>query len=124
MSRILVVDDDPEFVEITRMILESEGYEIISASDGKQAMETMREDKPDLVLLDVMMSSVLDGLNVCHEMHDDPDLRDVPIIMVSCIITSPHAGLFPTDEYLPINAWISKPMDPELLIEKVHQFAK
>ena len=124
MSRILVVDDDPEFVEITRMILESEGYEIVSASDGKQAMETMREDKPDLVLLDVMMSSVLDGLNVCHEMHDDPDLRDVPIIMVSCIITSPHAGLFPTDEYLPINAWISKPMDPELLIEKVHQFAK
>ena len=119
MSKILVVDDDPEFVEITRMILESRGYEVRSASSGAEALQTMRQDKPDLVLLDVMMSTVLDGLRVSHDMRADPDLRDIPLIMVSCIITSPHASLFPTDEYIPIDAWISKPMDPDDLLEKV-----
>ena len=121
MAKILVVDDDPEFVEITRMILESNGYEIASASNGEQALQAMRQDKPDLVLLDVMMSTVLDGLNVCHEMRADPDLKDIPVIMVSCIITSPHASLFPTDEYIPIDAWISKPMDPDDLLDKVRR---
>ena len=66
-----------------------------------------------------MMSSILDGLNTCHEMQEDPDLKDIPLIMVSSIISSPHASLFPTDEYIPIDTWISKPMDPDDLLEKV-----
>lgn len=121
MTKILVVDDDPEFVEITRLILEANGYEVSSASDGEQGLQAMRQDKPDLVLLDVMMSSILDGLNTCHEMQEDPDLEDIPLIMVSSIISSPHASLFPTDEYIPIDTWISKPMDPDDLLEKVRR---
>jgi len=121
VAKILVIDDDPEFVEITRMILESNGYEVASASNGDQALQAMRQDKPDLVLLDVMMSTVLDGLHVCHEIKADPDLEDIPVFMVSCIITSPHASLFPTDEYIPIDAWISKPMDPSDLLEKIRK---
>ena len=121
MAKILVVDDDPDFVEVTSMILESGGYEVASASNGEEALQAMRQDKPDLVLLDVMMSTVLDGLNVSHEMRNDPALRDIKVIMVSSIITSPHASLFPTDEYVPIDAWISKPMDPDDLLEKVRR---
>jgi CheY-like chemotaxis protein len=121
VSKILVVDDDPEFIEVTRMILESNGYEVASASDGKQSLEAMRQDKPDLVILDVMMSSVLDGLSVCHEMRAEPDLKDIPVIMVSSIISGPHASLFPTDEYIPIDVWISKPMDPDDLLKKVRK---
>ena len=124
MSRILVVDDDPEFSEITRIILEANGYEVIGASNGEQALQSMRQKRPDLVLLDVMMSSVLDGLDVSHEMQDDPELKDIPVIMVSCIITSPHASLFPTDEFIPIDAWISKPMDPDTLLERVSTLIK
>jgi CheY-like chemotaxis protein len=121
VTKILVVDDDPEFVEITRLILEANGYEVSSASDGEHGLQAMRQDKPDLVLLDVMMSSMLDGLNTCHEMQDDPDLKGIPLIMVSSIISSPHASLFPTDEYIPIDTWISKPMDPDDLLEKVRR---
>lgn len=121
MGKILVVDDDPEFVEITRMILESNGYDVAVASDGKQGLKAMRQDRPDLVMLDVMMSSVLDGLSVCREMRAEPDLKDIPVIMVSSIISSPHASLFPTDEYLPIDTWISKPMDPDDLLKKVRR---
>jgi CheY-like chemotaxis protein len=124
MARILVVDDDPDFVEITRTILESKGYEVASAANGAQALKSMRQDLPDLVLLDVMMSTVLDGLNLSHVMSEDPELCSVPVVMVSSITDSPSAWMFPTDEYIPIDAWISKPVQPDDLLSKVAQYIK
>ncbi len=124
MARILVVDDDPDFVEITRTILESNGYEVASATNGDQALKAMRHNLPDLVLLDVMMSTVLDGLNLSHVISEDPELRVVPVVMVSSITDSPSAGMFPTDEYIPIDAWISKPVQPDDLLSKVAQYVK
>jgi len=124
MAKVLVVDDDPDFVEITRTILESHGYEVNTAANGDQALSSMRADLPDLVLLDVMMSTVLDGLNLSHAMSEDAALSKVPIVMVSSIADSPSAGMFPTDEYIPIDAWISKPVQPDDLLNKVAQFIK
>lgn len=124
MAKILVVDDDPDFVEITRTVLEASGYEVSTAANGDQALNSMRKDLPDLVLLDVMMSTLLDGLNLSHVMSEDPVLKQVPIIMVSSITDSPHAGMFPTDEYIPIDAWISKPVQPDDLLKKIAQFMK
>lgn len=124
MARILVVDDDPDFVEITRTILEANGYQVATAASGEKALLTMRKDVPNLVLLDVMMSSVLDGLNLSHAMNADPLLSKVPIIMISSIAESPEAGMFPTDEYIPIDAWITKPVQPDALLKKVAQFLK
>ena len=124
MAKVLVVDDDPDFVEITRTILESHGYEVNTAANGDQALSSMRADLPDLVLLDVMMSTVLDGLNLSHVMSEDAALNRVPIVMVSSIADSPSAGMFPTDEYIPIDAWISKPVQPDDLLNKVAQFVK
>ena len=98
MATVLVVDDDPDFVEITRTVLASNGYEVSSASNGQEALEAMRATRPDLVLLDVMMSNVLDGLDLSRVMNEDPNLRQVPIIMISSIADSPAAGMFPTDE--------------------------
>jgi len=122
--KVMVVDDDPDFVEITRMILERNGYKVNTAANGDQALEAMREDVPDLLLLDIMMTHALDGLGVCHVMSEDPVLKEVPIIMISSIADSPSAGLFPTDEYLPIDTWISKPVQPNELLEKVAQLVK
>lgn len=119
MATILVVDDDPDFVEITGRLLKSHGHEVVGASSGKQALEMMRQDPPDLVLLDVMMDTVLEGVNVSHEMQRDPLLKEIPLIMISSIGDSPHAGMFPTDEYIPMDAWIAKPVDPDRLLEKV-----
>ena len=124
MARILVVDDDPDFVEITRTILEANDYAVSTAANGDQALKAMREELPDLVLLDVMMSSILDGLNLSHVISEDPELRRVPIIMISSIADSPSAGMFPTDEYIPIDTWISKPVQPDELLNKVAQFIK
>ena len=124
MAKILVVDDDPDFVEITRMILEKHGYEVGSASNGDEALRKMREEPPDLVILDVMMSSVLDGVHVSHEMSAEPALKKVPIVMVSSITSSAQAGMFPTDEYIPIDDWISKPVQPDALLERVDRHLK
>ena len=119
MKRVLVVDDDPDFVEIISMVLRKEGYELDSASSGNQALEKMRASPPDILLLDVMMSGILDGVNVSFQMAEDPKLKSVPIVMISSIPDSPHAQDFPTDEYVPISAWITKPVQPEQLLKTV-----
>ncbi len=122
MARILVVDDDPDFVLVTRAILEAEGYQVTAASDGTSALEMMRQQRPDVVLLDVMMSTTLEGVDVAREMEADPQLRDVPIIMISSIATSEYAAEFPDDESIPIAAWISKPIQPAVLLKTVRRF--
>jgi len=119
MARILIVDDDPDFVEILRTILQANGYEVSSASNGEQALRLLQQGAPDLVLLDVMMSSVLDGVNLSHAIAQDPQLRHVHIIMISSIASSSSAGMFPTDEYLPVDAWLSKPVQPNELLTQV-----
>ena len=84
-KRILVVDDDPDFVEVTRTVLESEGYAVMTASNGEEALEMARQEIPALILLDVMMAHVLEGVDVSHRLVEDPGLRQVPVVMVSSI---------------------------------------
>lgn len=119
MSKILIVDDDPDFVEATRMVLESAGYEVISAADGDEGLARVREQKPDLVILDVIMSTVLDGLNMSQRMADEPEQSNTPILMVTSIANSDYAALFPTDEYIHIDDFVSKPIAPDDLLARV-----
>lgn len=123
MTTVLIADDDPDFVEILTMILKKEGYETDSAASGDEALSKMRASRPDVLLLDVMMSTVLDGVNVSFEIAQDPGLKDIPIVMISSIPDSPNAAQFPTDEYIPISAWITKPIQPEQLLKTVKRLA-
>jgi CheY-like chemotaxis protein len=123
MTKVLVTDDDPDFVEIISLVLKKEGYTVESAASGDEALAKMRAERPDVLLLDVMMSTVLDGVNVSFEMAQDPALSTVPIVMISSIPDSPNADQFPTDEYVPISAWITKPVPPAKLIETVKRLA-
>ncbi len=120
MKKILVVDDDRDFIKITRIILESGNYEVLTAGNGEQALEVMRRDKPDLVLLDIMMSYILDGLDVRREMAKDDRLRDIPVIMATSL-TGKHArSSLPSDEYIPESEWLHKPIDPDTLLKLVN----
>jgi len=122
MKKIMVIDDDPDFVEITRIILESNGYEVTGAYNGEEAMLLMHEEKPNLILLDIMMNQPLDGVEFCKQIQDVPELRKIPIIIVSSIINSHYASKFPTDEYMPIDDWISKPVLAQVLLGKVEHY--
>ena len=121
MAKILIVDDDPDFVEATRIVLEKENHEIISAANGEEGFKRAKEDKPDAIILDVIMDTVLDGLSMSQRMYDDAEVRGVPIIMVTSIANTDYAALFPTDESIHINAFLSKPVAPAQLIRQVNR---
>ena len=118
MARILIIDDDPDFCETSRIVLEAAGHEVITATSGDSGVRRVERDHPDLVILDVIMSSVLDGLSVSRRMAANPNMRDIPILMVTSIANSDYASLFPTDEYIHIDAFVSKPVSPSVLLER------
>jgi adenylate cyclase len=113
--RILVVDDNPANVDILGMRLEAQGYEIMTATDGDQALAAVREHLPDLILLDVMMPK-LDGIEVCRRLRADSSLPFIPIILVTAksdskdVVAALEAG---GDEYL------TKPVDQAALAARV-----
>lgn len=121
MAKVLVVDDDPDFVKVTSKVLEKEGHEVVSASNGAKALKAMRQDAPDVVLLDIMMSYILDGLDVSRKMAEDPELKDIPVIMVTSLTAVKGSDMFPSDEYIPVDQWLSKPVDPETLIARINE---
>jgi len=121
MAKILVVDDDPDFVRITSKILRSAGYEVSSAANGAKALQAMRKERPDLVLLDIMMSYVLDGLDVSREMAQDSDLAGIPVIMVTSLTAIKDTEMVPGDEFVPVDEWLTKPVSPQTLLERVAQ---
>jgi CheY-like chemotaxis protein len=119
MAKILVVDDDKDFIKITKMILQANNYEIVTAANGEQGLQVMRREKPDLVILDVMMSYILDGLDVRRTMAEDNELKNIPVIMATSLTAVKAKGSLPTDEYVPTAEWVHKPIDPDTLLERV-----
>lgn len=83
-KRILVVDDEPRMIGFIRMNLELEGYQVIEAHTGLEALEMVRTQLPDLILLDVMMPR-MSGFQVCSRLKSDPTLRDIPVVMVTAL---------------------------------------
>lgn len=80
--RVLVVDDEPDVLLLCRVNLEFEGYEVMEAADGVEAMSRVRERRPDVILLDVMMPR-MDGWQVLTELKSDDQLRDIPVVMLT-----------------------------------------
>ena len=114
-ARILAVDDSPTILAMLEEILVSAGYEVITAEDGAEALESARNDRPDLILLDVMLPK-LDGYRVCRLLKFDQKYKAIPIIMLTAkteeqsMATGLRTG---ADQYL------TKPVEPERLLEAV-----
>jgi DNA-binding response OmpR family regulator len=117
--KVLVVDDDPAYIKSTELVLSAHGYEVDSARDGDEALDKMKDQRPDVVLLDIMMDWPLDGLHVTREMLRQQRLQGVPIIIVSSILDSEYRVMFPQDEYLHFDVWLDKPCPPAQLVAKV-----
>jgi formate transporter len=121
-AKFLVVDDDPDFSDLVATILTKSGYLVKCASDGEQALKAMESEKPDMVLLDVMMATPLEGVGVARQMAADPVLKQIPIVMISSIDSSQYASALPDDLHIPIDAWINKPIDPDQFLKTVKRF--
>lgn len=121
VATILVVDDDPDFVEVMCIVLTSADYKVVSASNSAEAFERIKAEKPDLMFLDIMMSTITDGLELSEQLRQDPALRYLPVIIVSSIADTVRADMGPMNGTSQVRAWISKPVAPKQLLETVHR---
>jgi DNA-binding response OmpR family regulator len=113
--KILVVDDERYILHILDFSLGAEGYEVITAGDGEQAVERTKVDHPDLIVMDIMMPK-MDGFEACKQIKSDPDTKDIPVIMLTAKgrdIDRKRGIDAGADEYL------TKPFSPAKLIERV-----
>lgn len=123
-SSVLIVDDDPDFVEISRMVLQAEGFTVRSASSGRAAYQELLDDPPDLVMMDIIMEGILDGWDTLRRLRSEPALRELPVLVISSITSSEYAGMLPTDEDFRVDAFLSKPVTPSQLTAEVKRLLK
>lgn len=116
--KILCIEDEPQMIDLIRLILANEGYEVIGAEGGQEGLALMHQEKPDLILLDLMMPE-MDGGDVFHRMKEEVELRDIPVIVVT-------AKAAPIDQVLWINVakvddYVTKPFGPRELVDSVRK---
>lgn len=124
MAKILIIDDDPDLVKSMQVVLETRQHRISMAPNGKDGMRKIREDKPDLVILDVMMTTMDEGFDVSRDIKKDAKLKDIPILMLTAIKDRTGLGFEKEagdKDWLPVDAYCDKPLKPEELISKVEK---
>lgn len=125
MSKIVLVDDDVDIAESMRKVLESQRHEVIIVQDIDQAVSTMEEEHPDLVILDVMFpENPVAGFEACRNIKRNPSLQNIPIIVISAINEAYSMG-FSSETVgtstMPAEFFLEKPLDPQALIEAVQR---
>ena len=125
MAKILMIDDDPDVTLAMRIPLEAAGYEFHAALNSEEGFEKMKEIKPDLIILDVMMETATEGFQTSLKLRDrSPDAefaayRDIPILMLTSVHTTTPLRFAPDEDYLPVDAFLDKSADPDVLLAKV-----
>ncbi|MBU2522283.1 MAG: response regulator transcription factor [Proteobacteria bacterium] len=125
MKKILLVDDDLDFCEATKIILESKAFKVSLAYDGKEGLNIARSEQPDLVILDVMMPE-MNGYDVCVVMKADPELNRIPVILLTAVSQEMFKTSFTKEMGLMTEAddYIAKPVEPEELVERIEVLLK
>lgn len=116
-KRVLIVDDERDLVETISFRLEAAGYEVLSAYDGQEGLEKARDEKPDLILLDVMMPK-MDGYQVCRFLKFDEDFKNIPIVMLTARGQESDKN---TGAGVGADAYITKPFDSASLLLKIKE---
>jgi CheY-like chemotaxis protein len=119
IARILVVDDDPDFCEVVRLALTPSGYEVFTAENSRQAQRQIELQWPDLIILDVIMDEVDEGLKYGEKLHHDPILRHIPIIYITSLMDAPQKDVIDPNDYHFVTTWLEKPIDPQQLVRIV-----
>ena len=124
-AKILLIDDDVDFVEATKIVLESKPYEVVVAYEGEEGLRKAREEKPDLVILDVIMP-VKDGFTAAEQLKKDPQLNKIPILMLTAFAEKGGETSIATSRGLTLEAedYINKPVSPEELLRRVEKHLK
>ena len=118
---ILVADDDPDIVDALKTVLEASGFEVQSAPNGQECLRKLRQRKPALLILDVMMTTETEGFHVAYEIRQDPNLRDLPVLMLTAIEQKTGFKFSPAEDgdFLPVQEFATKPIEPDELVTRV-----
>jgi DNA-binding response OmpR family regulator len=126
-EKILVVDDDPDILDAVTMILESQGYQVVTAQDGIEALANLKAERPDLMILDLLMPK-MDGFAVCKELQDPrwSKYRDIPILILTSVREDASRRRYELETGLELNVddYVEKPMSPDILLERVGKLIK
>ena len=124
-AKILLVDDDIDFVESTKIILESKPYEVIVAYEGDEGLQKAREEHPDMILLDIIMP-IKDGFTAAEQLKKDPQLSKTPVLMLTSFSQRVGETSIPVSRgfTLEVEHYIDKPITPEGLLAKVEKYLK
>jgi len=129
-AKILVIDDDPDFRKVVTIMLKSGSYNVITAQNPQEGKKKLFVEKPDLILLDIMMDSLFDGFSLCHDIKTSKEyeeFRDTPIIFVSAVkdktgsrftFNTSEQGLVGPDDYM------DKPVQPDDLLARIEKLLK
>jgi CheY-like chemotaxis protein len=123
-GKVLIIDDDPDITEAMRVVLENRGYTVNNAEDSQIGMEKVRADRPDLIVLDVMMGSSQEGFVMARTLKSQDDTKEIPILMLTAVKDKTgidfksEAG---DDAWLPVEEFLDKPVRPDVLLKKVEE---
>jgi CheY-like chemotaxis protein len=130
-AKVLVVDDDPDVVEATRLILERNGYHVVTAEDGGKGLAQVRAERPDVIVLDVMMPEGTEGFHFVWALRRDADerIKGIPIIIISAIHERTKLRFYPDQSdgtyepgaYLPVEDFVDKPINPADLVGRIER---
>ncbi len=115
-KKVLVADDEPAITELVAFALEMEGFLVIQAPDGPEALRLVKEEHPDLAMVDVMMPG-LDGREVCRRIKEDPETADIPVLLFSAA-PNPDLSRARADGFMP------KPFDVNNLVDTVKRYIR
>ena len=126
-KKIFIIDDDQDLLRFYQVMLESNDFTVTTFSNSKYGFEKLMSEKPDLLILDVMMSTDLDGYNTLHKIKENPSLKDLPVIMLTGMIDSLGVNLISgveDDKLLPNVKFRNKPIEPNALVELINEMIK
>ena len=121
---ILIVDDDEDICLAVKALLESKDYVVETATTKEEGLEKFASVKPDLAILDVMMASWQDGFEISRQLKKDPDLKDIPILMLTGVENKTgfeFKSAAGDEEWLPVESFLDKPVEPEVLLAEVEK---
>jgi len=116
-KKILIVDDEQHVVDVVKMRLEVSGYEVIAAYDGQEGLRMARDEKPDLIILDVMLPKI-DGYKICRMIKFDPKYKHTPIIMFTARAQESDMQL---SKEVGADSYLTKPFEPKILMGKIKE---
>jgi len=126
-KKILIIDDDPDVVLAIRMPLESAGYDVFDAHSQESGLNAVKDLKPDLIVLDVMMDTHTAGFQLAQKLHGPTakeEYAKIPILMVTAVHQTTPLRFGPDDDYLPVDGFIDKPIDPNALLGTIEELLK